>query len=54
MALEAHAGLGTLSPLFRGRPMLSLDNLGVLQPGLACLGLVARADWVGLYGHRVR
>ena len=34
--------------------MLSLDDVGVLQPGLRCLGLVVRVAWVGLYGHRVR
>ena len=54
MALEARAGLKTLSPLFRGRPVLSRGDLGVLQSGLGCLGLVVRVDWVGLYGHRIR
>ena len=54
VALEARAGLKTLSPLFRGRLVLSLDELGVLHSGLRCLGLVVRVDWVGLYGHRVR
>ena len=51
---EARAGLKTLSSLFRGRPVLSLGDLGVLQPGLTCLGLVFWVDFVGLYGQRVR
>ena len=54
VALEARAGLTTLSPLFRRRPVLSLDGLGMLQSGLGCLGLLVRVDWIGLYWHRVR
>ena len=44
----------TLCPLFRGRPVLSLGDFGLLQSAWGCLGLVARVDWVGLYGHRGR
>ena len=41
-------------PLFRGRPVLSLGDLGALHSGLGCLGLVVRVDWVGMHRHRVR
>ena len=50
MALEARAGLKTLSLLSRGAPVLVQAGVGALGLGLRYLGRLDRGDW----GYSVR
>ena len=54
MALEARAGLKSLSSLSRGRPAWVTAGFGVLGLGLRCSGWVARGDGVTGLGDWVR
>ena len=45
MALEARAGLKTLSLLSRGRPVLVQAGVGALGLGLRYSGRVVKGDW---------
>ena len=54
MALEARAGLTTLSLLSRGRPVLVQAGIGALGPGLRYSGRVVRGKWGYVVEVKVR